>query len=175
MELIKIEPDKLKLNPVDIWLNQWFLLTSGDLNKYNTMTVAWGSIGVMWNLPMVQVVVRPTRYTFEFMEKYSSFSLCGFPRQYKPDLSLLGSKSGRDGDKIAETNLTICKSDKIEAPCFKQAELIMECRKIYCQRMDPQKFTDPEIEKNYPQKDYHQIYFGEIVQIRADKFKFSGE
>ena len=175
MELIKIEPDKLTLNPVDIWLNHWFLLTSGDLNKYNTMTVAWGSIGVMWNLPIVQVVVRPTRYTFEFMEKYNSFSLCGFPRQYKPDLSLLGSKSGRDTDKISETNLTIRKSEVIEAPCFDQAELIMECRKIYWQRMDPHNFLDPEIDKNYPQKDYHQIYFGEIMQIRADKSSYLGE
>ena len=70
------------------------------------MTISWGSLGVMWGRPFVQVVVRPQRYTFEFMERYQTFTLCAFPRQYHQALSLLGTKSGRDGDKIAEAGLT---------------------------------------------------------------------
>jgi hypothetical protein len=51
----------------------------------------------------------------------------------------------------------------VAAPGFAEAELILECRKIYWDDMAPGHFLDPSIEKNYPQKDYHRIYFGEIV------------
>lgn len=151
----------------DLWLKQWMLLTSGSYknNHYNTMTVAWGSIGAMWNKPFVQVVVRPTRFTFEFMEKYQTFTLCAFREEYRNDLQLLGTKSGRDGDKIAETRLEVIAAQKVDAPVFRQAELVIECKKLYWQDLDPENFLNPGIEKNYPRKDYHRIYFGQIEGI----------
>ncbi len=152
-----------------LWMDQWFLLTSGDFKKndYNTMTVAWGYLGIMWNKPCTVVVVRPTRYTFEFMNKYNTFSLCSFEEKYRDDLSVLGTKSGRDGNKIAETDLSVIPSSKIAAPAFKEAELIIECQKIYWQDFEPNNFLDADIEGNYPLKDYHRMYFGEIVEIRS--------
>ena len=149
------------------WDKKWFLLTSGDFsqNDFNTMTVAWGSFGIMWNKPFVQVVVRPTRFTLNFMEKYDSFTLTAFAPEYKKALKLLGTKSGRDGDKISESGLTPIASQKIAAPAFEEATLILECQKIYWQDFDPANFIDPGIDKNYPKKDYHRIYFGEIVTI----------
>lgn len=129
------------------------------------MTVAWGSLGAMWNKPFVQVVVRPVRYTYEFMERYDTFTLCAFPEAYRKALSLLGSKSGRDSDKIAESGLTPIPSTKVTAPGFAEADLIVECRKIYWDDFDPAHFLLPEIAQNYPQKDYHRVYFGEIVAI----------
>lgn len=151
----------------DLWKNNWFLLTSGDFEKnhYNTMTVAWGYFGIMWNKPMAVVVVRPTRFTFEFMEMYTSFTLTTFDKKYKKDLNLLGTKSGRDGDKIAETNLTAIPSTKIDAPAFNEAELIVECKKMYWDDFKPENFLDQSIDKNYPLKDYHRMYFGEVVHI----------
>ena len=75
----------------DLWLKEWFLLTSGDYTKghYNTMTVAWGYFGVMWNKPVAVVVVRPTRYTFDFINQYDSFTLSAFGKNYKMELNLL--------------------------------------------------------------------------------------
>jgi flavin reductase (DIM6/NTAB) family NADH-FMN oxidoreductase RutF len=167
MKRIKIKPTELNLKPHQIWLNQWFLLTSGDFqkNEYNTMTVAWGSIGTMWNKPFAQIVVRPTRYTYEFTEKYDSFTLCSFPEKYRKALNLLGTKSGRDGDKIQESGLTIIESEMVKAPCFGEAELIIECVKIYWDDFKPDQFLKQEIHKTYPLQDYHRIYFGEIVSI----------
>jgi flavin reductase (DIM6/NTAB) family NADH-FMN oxidoreductase RutF len=127
------------------------------------MTVGWGSLGTMWGKPFAQVVVRPSRYTREFMEAYDTFTLCAFPENHRKALQLLGSKSGRDGDKIAEAGLTPAASSAVAAPCFEEAELVIECRKIYWQDMDAANFVDADIRKNYPQKDYHRIYFGEIV------------
>ena len=150
-----------------LWEDRWLLLTSGDFEsgRYNTMTVAWGSFGIMWNKPVAIVVVRPVRYTFKFMEKYETFTLCAFPETYRKDLSLLGTKSGRDGNKIAETGLSVCASQKIASPSFEQAELSVECTKIYWDDYKPQHFLHTGIEKNYPRKDYHRIYYGEILGI----------
>ena len=167
--MLSIPANELIVKINDLWKNKWFLLTSGDFEKnhYNTMTVAWGFFGVMWNKPMAVVVVRPTRFTLEFMEKYETFTLCAFDKKYKKDLSLLGTKSGRDGDKISETNLTPCASENISSPSFKEAELIIECRKAYHHDFQPELFADQSIDKNYPLKDYHRVYYGEIIGIRG--------
>jgi len=150
-----------------LWAKQWLLLTSGDFARgdFNAMTVGWGSLGVMWGKPFAQVVVRPVRYTYGFMERYETFTLCAFPPAFHSALSLLGSRSGRDGDKVAASGLRPVASAQVAAPSYAEAELVLECRKIYWQDLDPTHFLDPEIERNYPQKDYHRVYFGEIVVI----------
>ncbi len=157
----------------ELWLKQWFLLTCGDYaaNEFNTMTVAWGSFGVMWNKPMAMVVVRPSRHTYTFINKYDTFTLCAFADKYKDDLNLLGTKSGRDGDKIAKTQLNVTAAEKVAAPCFEEAELVVECKKTYWNDFKPANFLNEAIIKNYPQKDFHRLFFGEILAIRGiDKF-----
>ena len=162
-----IPVEKFAARPFNLLDKQWFLLTSGNYSEgnYNAMTISWGSLGVIWNRPFVQVVVRPQRYTFEFMEKYPSFSLCAFPDDCRTALNLLGTKSGRDGNKIVESGLKPIAAAVIAAPIFEQAELAIECRKLYWQDFDPTHFLDPGIVKNYPDQDYHRIYFGEIMAI----------
>jgi flavin reductase (DIM6/NTAB) family NADH-FMN oxidoreductase RutF len=159
----------LRANVHLIWSKQGMLLTSGDFaaDQFNTMTVGWGSLGMMWGRPFVQVVVRPTRYTYQFMERYNTFTLCAFPDEHRQALQLLGTKSGRDGDKIAEVGLTPIAPTQVAAPGFAEADLIVECRKMYWQDMDPAHFLDPAIEKHYAKKDYHRIYFGEVVAING--------
>ena len=97
------------------------------------------------------------------MEKNDTFTLCGFPETYRPALQILGSKSGRYGDKLSLTDLTLKKSTKISAPAYNEASLILECRKIYYQDLDPKGFLDKGIQDNYPINDYHRVYYGEIL------------
>lgn len=159
--------------PMAEWDGQGMLLTSGDFQsgQFNAMTVGWGSMGIMWGLPFVQVVVRPVRYTYQFMEKYDSFTVCAFSETYAPALDLLGNKSGRDGDKISESGLTPIASSLVAAPGYAQAALILECRKIYWDDLEKAHFLDPRLENKYPAKDYHRIFYGEIVAIQGeDKF-----
>ncbi len=155
--------------------DNWFLLSAGQFAKqqFNCMTISWGSMGVMWQKPFVQVVVRPSRFTHEFMESNSDFTLCAFPEQYKKALQLLGSKSGREGDKIKESGLTPCKSTLVSAPSYVEANLVIECKKIYTDVFRPQNFLDPSIEAQYPIGDYHQVYFGEILTLRGDRSVYS--
>lgn len=165
---IRIEDFNFKA--MDNWNGQGMLLTSGDWpsGHFNAMTVGWGSLGVMWGLPFVQVVVRPVRFTYPFMEKYETFTVCAFPETQAPALHLLGNKSGRDGDKISESGLTPIASRRVAAPGYEQAALILECRKMYWQDLDRNNFLDPRLEKKYPAKDYHRMYYGEILAILGE-------
>jgi flavin reductase (DIM6/NTAB) family NADH-FMN oxidoreductase RutF len=163
--LTSIPINELTVKAYALWDRQWFLLTSGDFasGDYNTMTVSWGSLGCMWNRPMAMVVVRPVRYTYQFIEKYPTFTLSALPSKYRKALSLLGAKSGRDGNKIAEAGLTPVASQHVAAPAFAEAELIFECRKMFWEDFNPQHFVDPQLDQNYPAKDFHRMYFGEIL------------
>jgi flavin reductase (DIM6/NTAB) family NADH-FMN oxidoreductase RutF len=163
--------DEFLVKAHHLWAKQGLLLTAGDFaeGRLNTMTVGWGSLGMMWGRPFVQVVVRPTRYTYQFMERYDTFTLCAFPEDCYDALQLLGTKSGRDGDKIAESGLIPIASMRVAAPAFAEAELIIECRKIYWDDMVPAHFLNADIEKHYPQRDYHRIYFGQIVAIWGER------
>ena len=166
-ELQTISSRDFIAQPASLWSEQWFLLTGGNLGagKFNTMTVSWGSLGCIWNKPFAMVVVRPSRYTYQFMEEFNTFTLCGFPMDNQPAMRTLGSKSGRDGDKISESGLTLVPATRVAAPAYAEAELIIECRKMYFQDLDPSHFLDPETIQNYPRPDYHRMYFGEIMHI----------
>ena len=167
MERSTLNIKELTLKPVTVWEKGWFLLTAGNLkgNDFNTMTVAWGSIGCMWSKPFVQVVVKPSRYTSKFMEKYDTFTLCRFPKDHKKTLSYLGSTSGRDvADKHLIAGLTPIAVHGVDAPGFDEADLILACKKMYWQDMDEKHFLDENIMSKYSgETDFHRIYFGEIV------------
>jgi flavin reductase (DIM6/NTAB) family NADH-FMN oxidoreductase RutF len=166
MILQKIDYNQLNLNILSTWHHDWFLLTAGDFasGAYNTMTVSWGSIGVIWNKPFVQVMVRPHRYTYPFIERYPTFTLSVFSERYRPALNLLGTKSGRDGNKIAEAGLTPIASSVVAAPAFAEAELVLECEKMYYTDLDPSHFLAAHIAQHY-KGDFHRLYYAEIKAI----------
>lgn len=169
MKRVQIDPADLVMKPFHSWDEQWFLLTAGDFERgeFNTMTVGWGGIGVMWSRPFVHVVVRPQRYTYGFMERFDTFTLSAFPPEQHDALQLLGTRSGRDGDKIAESGLTPIASTEIAAPSFAEASLIFECSKTYWDDLEPSRFLETWIEKRYPKQDYHRVYYGEVLNVMA--------
>jgi flavin reductase (DIM6/NTAB) family NADH-FMN oxidoreductase RutF len=119
----------------------------------------------MWSKPFALVAVRPTRHTWHFCEKADSFTLCAFTETHRSKLSYCGSHSGRDGDKVKAAGLTPIRSRIVRSPGFDEAELVVECRKMYFADLDPSHFLDPSIESSYPKKDYHRLYLGEIVAV----------
>jgi len=161
--------DRLTIQPHDLFHKQWILLTCGDytLGKFNTMTIGWGAVGTMWSRPFTFVAVRHSRYTYEFMEAYNTFTLSAFPDEYHKALSFLGSRSGRDGDKISLAGLTPEPASLVASPAFKEAELVIECQKMYADDLNPAHFIDMAIHDIYQKRDYHRIYYGEILHISA--------
>ncbi|MBW2558831.1 MAG: flavin reductase [Deltaproteobacteria bacterium] len=167
--MVEIDVKRLSVDVVNLWMNRWLLLTSGTYDDCNMMTVAWGSVGFMWSKPFAQVVVRPQRHTRKYMDQLDSFTLCAFPEEYRKDLKTLGTLSGRDGDKLSRARLTLTASRSVSAPSYNEANLILECRTIYYQDMDPGGFIDRTIQDNYPTNDYHRIYYGEILAAFCEK------
>mgnify|MGYP001214510248 FL=1 len=158
----KITPEKSGINPFLWFKDEWGLLTSGTIEDFNMMTIAWGYFGTMWNKSVFCAVVRPNRYTYEFMEKNQIFTVSFFPPEFKSDLEFCGSNSGRNVNKLFETNFEPVEEDG--AVVFSQAETVFICRKICFQDFNPENFVDPDIIKHYPEKSYHRMYIGEIVK-----------
>ena len=169
MDRQTIDIAQLNVQPHYLFHNQWAVLTAGDFSKgeFNAMTIGWGALGTMWSKPFVYVAVRHSRYTYMFMEKYDTFTITVFSRDYHEALSFLGTRSGRDCEKVADSGLTLMAAETVSAPVFAEAEIALECKKIYANDLNPAHFLDPFIDKHYPNKDFHRIYYGEIVCASA--------
>ncbi len=156
----------IKDNPFKLIADDWMLITAGNLQKFNTMTASWGTLGELWNKKVAFCFVRPTRHTYGFMEAADTYSLSFFAEKYREALNFCGSHSGRNVDKIAKTGLTPVEWDS-KAVYFQQARLVLICKKVYMHDLDPALFLDPVIHDAYPKKDYHRMYVGEIIRCLA--------
>lgn len=167
----EITAEELNINPVMEISDGWMLLTAGtEADGYNTMTCSWGHIGSIWGhgrgSATAVCYVRPQRYTKEFVDREPLYTLCFFPEGYKKQLSYLGSHSGRDEDKVANAGLTPVFGDGFTY--FAEAKLVLVCRKLYRAPLVEEGFLDKTIlDKHYPNRDLHDMYIGEIVNILA--------
>ena len=142
---------------------KWALLTAGTLENFNTMTVSWGGMGTLWGKPVITVYVRPNRYTYGYMNDNDYFTVSFYPEMYRKDLGILGSLSGRDGDKVVKTCLT-----PVEVPhgmTFREAEATFVCHKLYAQDMDGTIIPDQVMAEFYASEPIHRIYIGEVVEV----------
>ena len=152
----------------DAFARSWALVTAGEMGHFNTMTVSWGGVGSLWNRPVATVYIRPSRYTYEFMEQYDYFTVSFYPEEYKKALGLLGSVSGRDCDKVGKAGL-----DPVPyggSVTFAQAKTTLLCRKLYHQDMDPEQVPEDVRARFYGEGEtYHRIYIGEIVSVLGEE------
>ena len=142
----------------------WALVTAGTPDGFNTMTISWGGMGTIWSMPVVTVYVKPIRYTHEFLERFDFFTVSFYPEKYRKDLEILGSKSGRDGDKVALTSLTPVPFG--ESVTFAEAEQSILCRKIYRQDLDINAIPKEKIQKYYLTEAPHTMYIGKVEEIK---------
>ena len=154
---------ELDCNFVKMLSEDWALLTAGKVDNFNTMTVSWGGVGELWNKDVAFLFVRPQRYTYEFIENNDYFTLSFFGGEYKKELGICGSKSGRDIDKMEATGFTPISIDNSTG--FKEAKIIVYMKKLAYQDMKPDGFIDDSIMNNYANNDFHRIYVGEILKV----------
>lgn len=154
---------KFNVDSFGIFNDVWALLTAGNKDSYNTMTISWGSLGTLWNKSIATVYVKPIRYTHQFLEKNDYFTISFFPEEYRNALTLLGTKSGRDGDKVKEAGLT---ADFLEnSVTFKEAKTTLLCKKIYRQDLDVSNMPENVIKTFYTTEAAHTMFIGEVVEI----------
>jgi flavin reductase (DIM6/NTAB) family NADH-FMN oxidoreductase RutF len=129
----------------------------------NTMTIGWATIGYVWNKPILMVAVRLSRHTFGLMEEAEDFTVSIPSGDMEQALSFCGTESGRDYDKFEECGLTAAPAQQVTSPIIQAPGLHYECKIVYKSAMDPAHLS-PEYDRSlYPRKDYHTLYFGEIV------------
>ncbi len=162
MAFKEIDLLKTDINPFRSIGCDWCLITSGDKKTFNTMTASWGGMGIMWNKNVATIVIRPQRYTMEFLKKNDNFTISFFDEKDKGILKYCGANSGRDVDKVASTGLIPFEIDN--AVSFQQAKTILVCKKLYAQSLDPDCFIDKSLLSNYANNDYHVAIVGEILQ-----------
>ena len=162
MSFKEISPKELRFN-IFKTVSDWGLITAGDKSLFNTMTASWGGAGVMWNRDVVFAFIRPQRYTFEVLDKSDIFTFSFYAPKYKEALSICGTKSGRDIDKVKETGLTPVFSEK--GVYFNEADTVFCLKKIHEQYIVPEGFVDKSIEDNYKAQDYHKMFIGEITAV----------
>lgn len=157
--------------------NRWALVTAGMLDDFNTCTVSWGSMGNIWgpnggDISTVTVYIHPARYTQEFMAKYDTFTVSFFSESYRKALGYLGSHSGRDENKVANSGLTpVVAGDGVT---FKEAELTFVCKKLYehqfdeaylAERVKDYYASNPAVytQAGHDRWEPHYMYIGEVV------------
>jgi flavin reductase (DIM6/NTAB) family NADH-FMN oxidoreductase RutF len=145
--------------------DEWLLITCGTSDNFNTMTASWGALGVLWNKSVAICFIRPTRFTYGFANSNHLFTLSFFTENERNILQYCGSKSGKDVDKVAQTGLIPLKTEA-DSISFKQSRMCLECQKIYFDDLKPENFILPDTDRrNYPLKDYHRMFIGEIVNV----------
>ncbi len=138
-----------------------FLTVKAD-DQLNTMTIGWALVGFVWKKPILMVAVRDSRHTFGIIEKAVDFTVSVPTTDMQDQVMYCGTKSGRDVNKYKECNLELIDAQMVITPLIKTPGIHFECKIVYKAAMDP-KFLDKECEGLYPQKDYHRLYFGEIL------------
>jgi flavin reductase (DIM6/NTAB) family NADH-FMN oxidoreductase RutF len=132
-------------------------------NKLNTMTIGWATFGVVWQKPIMMVAVRSSRHTFSIIEAAGDFTVTLPLGDMGKEIALCGSKSGSAMDKFKAAGLETSKGSKVASPIIKTPGYHYECKIVYKFAMDPA-YLDKNYDTSlYPHKDYHTLYFGEIM------------
>ena len=142
---------------------KWALLTAGSMGDFNSMTVSWGGLGTLWGKSVATVYVRTSRYTHEFLDREDWFTLSFFPESCRDKLLVLGTKSGRDMDKMGGSGLEALPCGRGVA--YREAEATLLCRKLFMERLDPAKLEGELREKLYAHDAPHDMYIGEVTEL----------
>lgn len=138
-------------------------LTVKSGEAMNTMTIGWATFGVIWRRPILMVAVRCSRHTFGIIEAAGDFTVTLPAGDMHEETAFCGSKSGRDVDKFRKCNLETIAGRQVATPVIKTPGRHYECKIIYKSAMDPAHFDKGCDAAFYPEKDYHTLYFGEIM------------
>lgn len=161
----EISVDNLSDNIINLIGKDWMLVTAGNTSSFNTMTASWGSMGFLWGKPVVTIFIRPQRHTYGFIENNEVFTLSFFNEEYRKALTICGTKSGRDTDKVNEAGLTPYAPVE-DCVSFEEARLIFKCKKLYKSLLKEDNFINKDILPEwYKDGDLHYVYIAEIEQI----------
>lgn len=156
----KVSVYDLKWNVFEEINHHWMLISAKKPDgSVNTMTASWGALGILWGTETATCYIRQSRFTKEFVDSQEYFTLSLFDGR-KKELGVLGAKSGRDGDKIAEVGFSVVEVDG--QPTFAESKCVLICRKLYRDDIRLEDMSPAVRERHYADGDFHTMYIGEI-------------
>ena len=160
--------EKIKID--EYWGRFASLLPKGLLlntreEKFNSMVISWGHLGIVWNEPTFITYVRESRFTKKQLDATGEFSISAPLDGVVPQIfKVCGSQSGRDVDKVAAAGLTLEEPTTIGVPGVKEYPLTLECRVLYSQPQVMARIPEEYRRAFYPgETDEHTAYIGKIV------------
>lgn len=161
----KITLEELQMNPFLKIQTEKALITAGSQEKFNTMTIGWATFGILWRKPVTTIYVRHSRFTHMFTEQNDCYAIVFLKPGHEREIGILGTKSGRDMDKMHASGLTPVFVDGVTT--FEEAAITIICRKIYQDEITAEKFLDDGkiMEDCYATGDMHTVYTGEVLAV----------
>lgn len=149
------------------------VLTGGTPEHYNSMIASWGGWGTLFDRPTTWCFLRSNRYTLELIRKDHMYTMSYFDDEYKEDIMPFGTQSGRDGQKMKDTKLTVVQTPA-GSMAFKEAKLIIECKLAAVTTVSADDFLVEDgrqfvVDAHAETNDYHKIVFGEITSVWVRK------
>jgi flavin reductase (DIM6/NTAB) family NADH-FMN oxidoreductase RutF len=169
----QISPEEIGDNVFTLVGKVFPVITAGKEDHYNSMLASGGGLGVLFKKPTTWCIFQANRYTLELIQKEQTYTLSYFPNEYREQILFLGSKSGRDSEKMKEVELTGVQTPSGDMS-FKEAGLIIECRLTQITTPNPNDFYSQEAKDylNEAYKDaneYRKYVFGEITHVWVKK------
>ena len=166
----------------ELFDKQWAIVTAGSMDRFNSCTLGWGSLGNIWkrdgkSCPTVTIYVHPARYTSEFLTDNEYFTVSFYPESHRSAVAYMGSHSGRDEDKAKAAGLTPVAMG--ESVTYQEANLTFLCKKLYQHQFSKEDLA-PEIQAYYAASpkgfpDFkggwqpHIVFVGEIIDCKDTK------
>ena len=103
------------------------MVTVGDMEKNNVLTVAW--TGILATVPpKTYISVRPTRYSYTMLGVGKEFVINLPSASLAKEVDFVGIYTGAKMDKFEKCSLTRIKSEKVEPPTIAECPIALECR-----------------------------------------------
>ncbi len=173
-QYVSIPATEIQGNAIDLIGNQWMLITAGNALSFNTMTAAWGAFGMAWGHPAAFIMVRESRYTYEFLQREQAYTLSFFDEEYRSALRICGIQTGRTDDKVKNAGLTPFATPS-GLMTFSEARMVIECKNMYQNRLDTDALTadyqSSIIQNTHYDTDptRHQLFISEITRVWVRK------
>lgn len=161
----KISPLEIEGNAIKMISKEWMLVTAGTETDFNMLTASWGGLGELYNKPVAICFIRPDRYTFNYIDNGDTFTLSFYSEDFREVLNYCGSASGRNEDKVKGSRLTPLMLPDNKGIAFRQAKLIIECRKLVSMPITADAIEQPDVKAERTKYPLHKMFIGEIIAV----------
>ena len=103
------------------------LVSCGDMEKSNIITVAWTGI-LNTHPPKTYISVRPQRHSYALIKESGEFVINLAPASLAKKVDFCGIYTGAKLDKFEKCGFTKLESKEVSAPTIAECPISLECR-----------------------------------------------